>query len=71
MLVMQIVIDRSVDPSADPVPVKSLGIDLIAQVAVHIVNNHDKEKNKEMELMDGNGEKEYNKYACFTKASKG
>ena len=57
ILMMQIMIDGSVDPFAKPILAKTSWINLITCMAVHIINNRKQKENWQMKTVNGNGEK--------------
>jgi hypothetical protein len=59
ILMVQVMIDGSVDPFTQPVPAKTFWINLITRMAVHIINNRKQKENGQMKTVNGNGEKKY------------
>lgn len=49
---MLVVADRGVYPFAQPVFVKASRVQLVAQVPVHVVHNHQKEENEQVQKVD-------------------
>jgi len=64
-MVVLVVTYRCIDPSSQPVPAESFGIQFISQVTIHVVHYHEKKEKVEMKGMHRNGEKENSKYTCF------
>ena len=58
-------INRCVNPFTQPVFTESFGVKLIAQVAIYIIKNHEKEKKQEMKFMDRDCKNKYYKYSGF------
>ena len=54
MAMMQVVVDRGIDPFADPVLMESFGIQLETQMAIDIVKNHEQQKGQKRRLVKGN-----------------
>src|SRR3990170_3443588 len=56
ILMMQVMIDRGVDPFAKPIFAKAFWIELITCMPVHIVNNRKQKENRQMQTVNRNGE---------------
>ena len=54
---MQVMIDRGVDPFAKPIFAKPFWIELISCMAIHIINNRKQKENRQMKTVNRNGEK--------------
>jgi hypothetical protein len=68
---MLIVVDGSVYPSANGMLGESLRIQFKSQVPVNVIDDHEKEKEKQMEFMNGDREEKYDQYAYFNDGLKG
>lgn len=58
-------VDRCVDPAANGMLAEALRVQFISQVPIHIVGDHKKKEQWQMECMYGYGEQEYRDNACF------
>lgn len=72
ILMVLVVVNGSIEPFAQPVAVGTLGKELKAQMAVHIIDGHKHQKHHDVHKVDGDGKGKYiddaRLYHCFRRA---
>jgi hypothetical protein len=62
---MEIMVDGSIYPSAQPMPAEPLGIEFISQMSIYVINDHGQKEKIQVQLMNRNSEKKNSEYARF------
>ena len=57
--------DSGIDPLAQPMFIKPIRIEFITEMAIDIIHNHEKEKEKQVHTMHGQGKQEHHKNTGF------